>query len=60
MIPNDAFENSPYEINAENYKLFACNVCDTQTLTSKMQEFQVAGNIPSLVLTECLLIYLEP
>jgi len=60
MILNDSAESSPYEINADNYKLFACNVCDTQSLSAKLQEFKVAGNVPTLVLTECLLIYLEP
>jgi O-methyltransferase involved in polyketide biosynthesis len=49
-----------YEINSSNYKLFAANVCNADVLTQKMQAFGVQNGVPTLVLTECLLIYLTP
>lgn len=52
---------SEYEINTSNYKLFAHNICDTQGMSEVLKnKFNVKGDIPTLVLTECLLIYLRP
>ena len=49
-----------FEINSKNYKLFAANVCHTESLGQKLQAFGVKQNVPTLILTECLLIYLTP
>lgn len=49
-----------FEINSKNYKLFAANVCKTEALGQKLQAFGVKTNVPTLILTECLLIYLTP
>jgi len=56
MVPED---NS--FINASNYKLFAHDVRKTEELTKVLvEEFQVDPTRPTLLLTECLLIYLKP
>ena len=59
MIHNDN-EPKSYEINGSNYKLFAHNVCQTQSMSEKLTKLGVNSRAPTLVLTECLLIYLEP
>ena len=41
MVLNDKEASSPYEINADNYKLFAHNVCDTENLSIKLTQFSV-------------------
>ena len=52
---------SPNHINAENYKLIAHDVRDTQGLAKVLSEvYKVDTKRPTLVLTECLLVYLAP
>lgn len=48
-------------INATNYKLFSHDVRKTEELGKVLvEEFQVDPTRPTLLLTECLLIYLKP
>ena len=48
-------------INATNYKLFSHDVRKTEELAKVLvEEFQVDPTRPTLLLTECLLIYLKP
>ena len=52
---------SPHHINAENYKLVAHDVRDTQGLAKVLSDvYKVDTKRPTLVLTECLLVYLKP
>jgi O-methyltransferase involved in polyketide biosynthesis len=56
----DWTENKSYEINSSNYKLFAANVTHSESLGQKLKQFGVSSTSPTLILTECLLIYLTP
>ena len=48
-------------MNAKNYKLLACDVRKTDELGFKLtEEYKVDTAAPTLILTECLLIYLVP
>ena len=52
---------SENHINAENYKLIAQDVRDTKALETLLSDvYQVDASRPTLVLTECLLVYLKP
>ena len=48
-------------VNAANYKLLAHDVTKTESLSAVLADtFKVSSDRPTLVLTECLLIYLKP
>lgn len=52
---------SDIHVNAANYKLLAHDLTQTETLTSVLADtYKVSSDKPTLVLTECLLIYLKP
>lgn len=56
--PKEQF--SDMHVNAANYKLLAHDLTQTETLTSVLAEtYKVSSDKPTLVLTECLLIYLK-
>lgn len=44
-------------MGTENYTLIAADVRDTEDLTKKLE--QIDKNLPTLVLTECLLVYMK-
>jgi hypothetical protein len=47
-------------IHSDNYILFSQDIRDTKGLTSKFTEdFNIPTNVPTMVLSECLLIYLK-
>lgn len=44
-------------MGTENYTLIAADVRDTEDLTKKLEH--IDKNLPTLVLTECLLVYMK-
>jgi len=61
MLKDEKFPESGTDINATNYKLLACDVRNTEELGRKLvEEYQVDRTLPTLILTECLLVYLKP
>ena len=46
-------------INSETYKLFYSDVRDGELIKQDLTEMKVDGSLPTLVLTECLLIYMK-
>lgn len=59
MIEDPKFPESTSDINASNYKLLACDVRKTDELSYMLtEEYKVDNTAPTLILTECLLIYL--
>ena len=60
MVDDKGSDDQSY-INASNYKLLAQDVRKTEEMTNKLiNDFQVDPKRPTLLLTECLLIYLKP
>ena len=52
---------STEHINGENYKLIAHDVRDTKGLSTLLSDvYKVDAARPTLILTECLLVYLKP
>ena len=49
----------PNDINAEGYKLIQSDVRDGQIITKKLLSMDVNPALPTLVITECLLIYMS-
>ena len=49
----------PNDINAEGYKLIESDVRDGQIITNKLLSMDVNPALPTLVITECLLIYMS-
>jgi O-methyltransferase involved in polyketide biosynthesis len=59
MIEDPQFPESTSDINASNYKLFSCDVRKTDELGSLLVDtYGVDRTAPTLILTECLLVYL--
>ena len=64
IVAGDTGLQCDYEIDLPKYKLFACDVRNTEQMSQKLQQMygdQYADfkRSPTLVLTECLLIYLK-
>lgn len=60
MIGDKGSEDGTF-INAQNYKLLAHDVRKTEEMTKVLLgDFEVDPTRPTLMLTECLLIYLKP
>ena len=52
--------DSDANLNLPGYKISSGDIRDTQALTEKFIAIGVDGEAPVLVLTECVLIYLNP
>jgi len=52
------FDFSTGNIISPGYKLFGCDVRDGQILTTKFTENGVDRTLPTLLITECLMIYM--
>ena len=64
IVAGEAGLQNAYEIDLPKYKLFACDVRNTEQMSQKLQQVfgDQYGNFkksPTLVLTECLLVYLK-
>lgn len=46
------------DLISSNYKLFTCDVRDGDILTSKFTANEIDRSIPTLLITECLMIYM--
>jgi O-methyltransferase involved in polyketide biosynthesis len=58
-VANNKFPESDYMIDADNFKTFSFDIRNTSGLGLKLADFNVSKDTPTLVMTECLLIYLE-
>ena len=47
------------QVISTGYKLFAGDVRDADILKEKLQKAGVSQSIPTLILTECLLVYMK-
>ena len=47
------------EINTEKYKLFACDLSDTARLTQSLSSHYFDFSLPTLVLSECVITYMQ-
>lgn len=48
------------ELNFPDYKLFSLDITDTSSLAAKLSSLSVDPSAPTLILSECVLIYLPP
>ena len=46
------------DLIADGYKLFTCDVRDGDILTKKFDEHKIDRTLPTLLVTECLMIYM--
>ena len=49
----------PHDIDTDAYKLFESDVRDGSIIVNKLRAMGVNPDLPTLVLTECLLIYMR-
>ena len=60
-IVENAAEDPSTSINAQNYRLLAHDVRKTDEMSTILTEkFNIDVKRPTLILTECLLVYLKP
>lgn len=56
----DPTQATKYELSIPHYKLFSADITNTEALGTKLNAFGVDPSVPTLVLSECVLIYLKP
>lgn len=52
-------ESSEHEVVTQGYKLCACDVREGDILKKKFVEAGVDSNLPTMIITECLMIYMS-
>ena len=52
-------ENDGKSINTDIYRLFACDLADTDQLERSLQYFKFDFSLPTLVLSECVITYMK-
>jgi hypothetical protein len=52
-------EETELLLNTSNYKIIASDLRDTEGLSTKFLKAGVNPNIPTLIVTECVLVYLK-
>jgi len=52
-------ENDGKSINTDTYRLFACDLADTDQLERSLQYFKFDFSLPTLVLSECVITYMK-
>jgi len=51
------FDNG--DLVSSTYKLITCDVRDAEIINSKLSTYEVDRSLPTLLLTECLMIYMS-
>ena len=52
-------ETSEHEIITPGYKLCSCDVREGDILKKKFADYGVDANLPTMIITECLMIYMR-
>ena len=61
IIPNSSGNETlgPHDLDTPGYKLLESDVRDGQIILNKLSALDVNPDLPTLILTECLLIYMR-
>ena len=59
IIRNNKYPDRDYMLDSDNYKIFSHDIRQTESLGLQLKDFGVSPEHPTIVLTECLLIYLK-
>ncbi|XP_002979526.2 leucine carboxyl methyltransferase 1 homolog [Selaginella moellendorffii] len=59
-LDSPVFAPEKGEISSEHYKLFACDLTDTARLDAVCEKANLDLSLPTLILAECVLIYMDP